>query len=177
MAVGGAGKAPVNVGVVSFVRLSVLSASLSLAASRSGAGGAAGASVSTVIESDAESGDSDRPGKVWRAVITRAPSARDDEHVERRAGFERDVGKDAQPSGRHHRFGALGDQHDLERRGFLAAPRLVEASHGKDLEGTAEVQYLDLFIDQNSDPLALHERLRTQVNQRSWVVTRETTMP
>src|SRR5262249_14388732 len=60
-------------------------------------------------------------------LLAGSPSPGHDEDVERRTGLECRIGKDAQAAGRHHRFGALGDQKDLERRGLLSAPLFVEA--------------------------------------------------
>ena len=51
------------------------------------------------------------------------------------------------------------DQHDLERRGLLAAPRLVEPHYREDLERAAEVQDLDIGKDKNSDSVANHGAL------------------
>src|SRR5207244_1248660 len=61
---------------------------------------------------------------------------------QRRSGLQRVVRLHPQAAAGHHRALALGDQHDLERRRFLAAALLVEAGHGEHLKGSAKVEHL-----------------------------------
>src|SRR5262249_45251560 len=86
----------------------------------------------------------------------RSPSSRHDENVERRAGIERRVGNDAEPSGGHDRVGMLRKHEDLERRRLLTAAVLIEARHGEHFEGATEVEHLDVGKDQDANALALH---------------------
>src|SRR5919108_490970 len=67
---------PVNVGVVTLVRLSVLEVPLSLAAARSGADGAAGAAVSTVTLRAVEAAETLPAASVAVAVTLCGPAAR-----------------------------------------------------------------------------------------------------
>ena len=89
-------------------------------------------------------------------LLARSPSPRHDEDVERRTGLERRVGNNAQAPGCHHGLHTLGDQQDLEGRGLLSAPILVEACYGEHLVGPEAIQHLDGGEDQNSDALVSH---------------------
>jgi sulfofructose kinase len=86
----------------------------------------------------------------------RAPAARHDQNVQRRTVVEGGVRQDLHAAAGGHRCGRLRDQQYLERRRLVAAARFIQARYREHLEGTAEIQHLDVVENDDTGALALH---------------------
>ncbi len=91
----------------------------------------------------------------------RAEAAGDHQEVDARRVGEPVLRHDAQPAGSDHRRGRLRHGERAEGRAFVGAQRLaprIDARAREHLEGSGEVEHLDLVEDQDADVpgLVLH---------------------
>ncbi len=92
-------------------------------------------------------------------MMSESPAARDDNNVEVgtvRCGVMRD---DLHSASCGHYSWTLRYEERLERRKFVASPLFIQSSNGKNLKWTTEVEYLDLFVDEDSDAFSFHRNL------------------
>jgi hypothetical protein len=66
------------------------------------------------------------------------------------------VGDDLQAARGDDHAGVLGDQDDLVGRRLLPPAVLIQPGGQEDLEGSAEVEHLDLGEDQDTDTAEVH---------------------